>query len=489
MTPTDQTPTPTATPTPRGRRSMAGTLATLALATTALTGVWWQQDAAAASNDTPPAIVMPRAMAPSSFADLAARVSPAVVRIAVTSTNETESDASGKNLPPFMRRFAEPQHRAMRGEGSGFIIDSSGIIVTNNHVVGSATTVTVTLTDGREIPARVLGTDPRTDLAVIKIDADGPLPTVAFSDDGSARVGDWVMAMGNPFGLGGTVTAGIISARGRQIGAGPYDDFIQTDAPINPGNSGGPLFDLHGQVVGVNTAIFSPSGGSIGIGFAIPSSIAAHVVAQLRDHGSVERGFLGVTLQTLSPAMAQALGRPDRKGALVAAVEPNSPAQKAGVHEGDLVLGFGGTQVADAAAVARAAADAKPGDTKPLELWRDGATRTVNVEVGRQPTQQREANAGHDSEPQSLGLALAPAPKGSDEAGAIVAAVQPDGPGAEAGLRPGDVIIRAGNAPVRRPQDVSRALASARHAGRDALLLQVDRDGEHSFVAIPIKGA
>ena len=476
-------------PTPRRSRRIAGTLATLALASTALTGVLWQQSNAATPPATPPAIVMPRAMAPSSFADLAERVSPAVVRIAVTGTTDVQSDADGKNLPPFMRRFAEPQHRAMRGEGSGFIVDPSGIIVTNNHVVGSAQTVTVTLTDGREMPARVLGKDARTDLAVIKIDADGPLPTVAFSDDSSARVGDWVMAMGNPFGLGGSVTAGIISARGRQIGAGPYDDFIQTDAPINPGNSGGPLFDLHGQVVGVNTAIYSPTGGSIGIGFAIPSSIAAHVVSQLREHGAVERGFLGVTLQTLSPAMAQALGRPDRKGALVAAVEPNSPAQQAGLREGDLLLSFGGAPMENAAAVARAAADTKPGESSTVELWRDGNARTVNLQVGTQPQQQREARAGQDSEPQSLGLALAPAPKGSDASGAIVAAVQPDGPGAEAGLRPGDVIIRAGNARVTRPEDVSRALASARSDGKTALLLQVERDGQHSFVAIPLKAA
>ncbi|PZW44947.1 serine protease Do [Humitalea rosea] len=474
---------------PRRRRRIAGTLATLALASTALTGILWQQGMAASPSDTPPAIVMPRAMAPSSFADLAERVSPAVVRIAVTGTaSEPQSDEDGKNLPPFMRRFAEPQRR-VRGEGSGFIVDPSGIIVTNNHVVGSAQTVTVTLTDGREIAARVLGKDARTDLAVIKIDADGPLPTVAFSDDSSARVGDWVMAMGNPFGLGGTVTAGIISARGRQIGAGPYDDFIQTDAPINPGNSGGPLFDLHGQVVGVNTAIFSPSGGSIGIGFAIPSSIAAHVVSQLREHGSVERGFLGVTLQTLSPAMAQALGRPDRKGALVAAVEPNSPAQQAGIREGDLLLAFGGTAVVNAGAVARAAADAKPGESSTVELWRDGSSRTVTLRIGTQPQQQREANAGQQSGPQSLGLALAPAPKGADEAGAVIAAVQPDGPGAEAGLRPGDLIIRAGNAAVTRPEDVIRALASARSGGKEALLLQVARGGQHSFVAIPLKAA
>ena len=455
----------------------AGAMLAVALASTALTGIWWQGGAhATALAGAQPATASPQVTAPASLADLAARVGPAVVRIGVTTMAPDEA-------MPGQDQNTLGQHR-VRGEGSGFIVDASGVIVTNNHVVGGARQVTVTLADGRDLPARVIGTDARTDLAVLKVEAGAPLPVVGFAADSDGRVGDWVMAMGNPFGLGGTVTAGIISARGRQIGAGPYDDFIQTDASINPGNSGGPLFNLAGEVVGVNTAIFSPSGGNVGIGFAIPASLASHVVAELRENGTVRRGFLGVALQSLTPAMAQALGRPDHKGALVATVEPASPAAQADIREGDLVLRFGAVPVTDSAMLARAAADLRPGATAVVQLWRAGAMRSVTVTLGSPPAARAEAPPALPTTSTSLGLSLAPAPKGMASHGAVIAAVQQDGRAAEAGLRPGDMILQAGGVAVQTPQDVIAALAAARLEQRGALMLQVARGTAHSFIAV-----
>ena len=258
------------------------------------------------------------------------------------------------------------------GQGSGFIIDRAGYVVTNNHVVGEADTVKVELADGRELPAKVVGTDPKTDIALLKIDAGGDLPTVKFGDSDHLRVGEWVLAMGNPFGLGGTATSGIVSARGRQIGAGPYDDFIQTDASINPGNSGGPLFNTDGEVVGVNTAIFSPSGGNIGIGFAVPSALVQGVVAQLQQNGRVERGWLGVSMQKLDAELAAALSIKDAKGTLIGGVERDGPAAKAGLQPGDVVTAVGERPVTQPRDLAEAVAAVKPGGSVTLHLLRDG---------------------------------------------------------------------------------------------------------------------
>ena len=359
---------------PVGKRHFwaAGFLA-LALGTTALTTLP-MTGSAQTTTPSAPAVVLPHQRGPQGFADLAARVAPSVVRVTVTgqveatpASVEIPPDLRGTPLEPFFRQFERGQ-RAPRGEqrgeqrrnvgqGSGFIIDAAGYIVTNNHVVGEASAVKVELTDGRELPARVIGTDPQTDLALLKVEAGGPLPAVTWGDSDQLRVGDWVVAMGNPFGLGGSVTAGIVSARGRQIGAGPYDDFIQTDAPINPGNSGGPLFNANGEVVGINTAIYAPAGGNVGIGFAVPARMARHVITDLQQDGRVARGWLGVSMQPLNAELASALRLPDARGVLVAGVEPGSPSAAAGVKAGDVVVGIDGRPVAGPSAIGRLGED------------------------------------------------------------------------------------------------------------------------------------
>jgi serine protease Do len=334
------------------------------------------------------------------------------------------------------------------------------VIVTNAHVVGDNAEVRVVLADGREMPARVIGRDVATDVAVIKVEAGAPLPAVTFGDSDRTRVGEWVMAMGNPFGLGGSVTAGIVSARGRQIGAGPYDDFIQTDASINPGNSGGPLFNAAGEVVGMNTAIFSPSGGNIGIGFAVPSNLVRQIVAQLREHGTVRRGWLGVSLQPLDRDLAAALRVEDAKGALIAGVEPNSPAARAGLRAGDVLIGMDGRRLESPRDVAIGVAAVTPGQTATFAVLRDGTAMA-------QP---------------SLGLGLARRPEG----GVVIARVEPGSPAEERGLRPGDVVLRAGDREAKAPSDVAEAVRAARRAGLPSIALQVERDGARRFVAIPL---
>ncbi|WP_207460010.1 DegQ family serine endoprotease [Azospirillum sp. SYSU D00513] len=465
--------------------------------------------------------------APASFADLAKAKQPAVVTITATSApparQQTANEAPGQSPFPFppgtpFRDFLEdllrrqmpgggqspqsPQspmqpmpERPTSALGSGFVIDPSGYIVTNNHVVQKADKVQVTLQDRRQLDAKIIGTDPQTDLALLKASSDKPLPTVQWGDSEALQVGDWVLAIGNPFGLGGTVTAGILSARGRDIGAGPYDDFLQTDAAINSGNSGGPMFDMAGNVIGVNTAIFSRSGGNIGIGFAIPSALAKPIIAELRDKGRVTRGYLGVSIQPLTPDIAQALGLPDRSGALVAEVVPDSPASKAGIESGDVVTKFGGETIEDAHELSRAAAMTAPGSTVPVTVWRNGKSIPLEARVAelQPPAQQAEAEQVKPAEGQ-LGMTLAPMtpelrqqfdlPQTSQ--GAVVVQVAPDSPAARNGFQPGDVIARAGQQPVDEPSDVADAVKQARDAKKDSVLLLRKRGEGSLFVPLPL---
>ncbi|MGO4124705.1 Do family serine endopeptidase [Inquilinus sp. YAF38] len=316
-----------------------------------------------------------------SFAGLAHQVMPGVVNVAITG-HQGPAQVADRDGP----RGPGPRGgQAIHGAGSGFIIDPAGYIVTNNHVVKDADEISVTLNDGTVLPAKVVGTDPKTDLALIKVKADKPLTAVEWGDSDAAQVGDWVMAIGNPYGLGGTVTAGIVSARGRDINSNPLEDFLQIDAPINPGNSGGPSFDAGGKVIGINSEIYSPSGGSVGIGFAIPSNLAKSVIAQIREHGSVQRGWLGVQIQALTPELAEAAGLDSAKGALVAEVQKNSPALKAGLRQGDVIVSFGGKPVAQSKDLPRLVAETASGTAVPMEVLRDGKTQTLSVDIALQP--------------------------------------------------------------------------------------------------------
>jgi serine protease Do len=439
-----------------------------------------------------PAAPQQAAAAVPSFADLVANAAPAVVRVSVegqTRVQEIPPELRGSPLEEFFRRFGGAGReipRRMRGQGSGFIVDPAGFVVTNNHVVGQADRVTVELSSGRQLRARVIGGDPQTDIALLKIESEAGFPTVPWGNSEALRVGEPVLAMGNPFGLGGSATSGIVSARGRQIGAGPYDDFIQTDAPINPGSSGGPLFNIAGEVVGVNTAIFSPSGGNIGIGFAVPSSLARRVVEDLREHGRVERGWLGVSLQPLDRELAKALGTKAEGGALIAATEPDTPAARGGLQAGDVVIRFGDRPVRSPRDLATAVADAKPGDQVIVTISRDGNQREQRVVLGAPPDRrQAAAHADDDAPPRpgAFGMALGPSQDGE---GVAVTQVRPGSIAEERGLRAGDVILRAGAREVRRPSDIPAAVTEARKAGRDALALQVQREGGRSFIALPL---
>lgn len=489
--------------TPRTRMIAGGALA-LALATTALTPFAFRADAQPAAPTAPAtAIALPRAAMGPDFADLVARVAPAVVGVTVTA----RAEATPVEVPPELRgspferffrgqpgqpggREQGPQQRRAQGQGSGFIIDPAGFIVTNHHVVGRAETVKVELADGRILTAKVVGSDPQTDIALIKVEAGQPLPAVRFGDSDAARVGEWVLAMGNPFGLEGTATTGIVSARGRQIGAGPYDDFLQTDAAVNPGNSGGPLFNTQGEVIGVNTAIFSPSGASAGIGFAVPAKMTQQVIAQLRETGRVERGWLGVSMQRMDDELAKAVQANEGKGALVAQVEPESPAAKGGLKPGDVIIGFNGQAVATPRDLAVAVAGVKPGAVATVAVLRDGARAEEKVTIGTSPATRMAAGESRGAEQGTgaLGLSLAPVPEGKG-GGAMVAQVRPDSPAAERGLKQGDVILRAGGREVKAPGDVAAAVKAARDAGRSSIALQVEREGGRAFLALPLPAA
>jgi serine protease Do len=453
------------------------------------------------------------APAPEGFADLAAKVSPAVVNVSAQ-VRPGESRRQSESLPfrfpegspfeEFFRRFHEQEPQPpMAAQGSGFIIDPTGYVVTNNHVVDGATKVEVKLQDGASYDAEVVGTDAKTDLALLKIDAGKPLPAASFGDSDAVRVGDWVMAVGNPFGLGGTVTAGIVSARGRDLRSGPFDDYLQIDASINQGNSGGPTFSLAGEVIGVNTAIATPNGGSVGIGFAIPSNLAKPVIEELRAHGRVERGWLGVQIQVVTPEIAAAAGLEKAEGAIVSDVLPDSPAAKAGLRRGDIILAFGGQAVDELKDLPRLVAAARVGDKAEVEIWRDHEKQTVAVEIARLKDEvaANDPRAGRDQprpagsesiEPLGLQLAsLTPAlreslgiPAGVD--GVVVTDVAEEGPAAAHGLRPGDVIEQVGSKPVTTPEQVASLAAAARAENRGAVLLLVNRQGDEIFVAVKL---
>ena len=413
-----------------------------------------------------------------SFAPAVASAAPAVVHVKVTSV--ARSAFPGFGGPDAVRQ----------GTGSGFIIEPDGLVLTNNHVVENAKEITVTLKDGRELPAQVKGRDPKTDLAVIKLDGAGPFPVATLGDSDALSIGDWVIAIGNPFGLDNTVTAGIVSAKGRAIGAGPYDEFIQTDAPINPGNSGGPLLDENGAVVGINTAIFSRSGGSIGIGFAVPINMAKQLVPQLQKDGHVTRGWLGVTLQKLTPDLAETMKVEPGRGALVSAVTPDSPAAHAGVAPGDVIVRWNGTAIDEHASLPSLVASTPIGKTVEVEALRDGARRTFSIMVAKL---EDESVAEAESETPSrgrwgLGLQdLSPDDRkqlGLERStGVGVANVAPGSPADEAGVEPGDVVLEVNRHAVASSQAV-RAEVGKTPSGQPLLLLLRGQDGSNRFVAL-----
>ncbi len=439
------------------------------------------------------------------LADMVEDVSPAVVQVKAQQSGPafTRSSAEGPFGDLFEGFMGEPlpRQRAPQAEamGSGFVIDAKGLVVTNAHVVDGVREVSVKLSDGRELPATVVGRDAKTDLAVLHIKGGGRFPTVQWGDSDQVRVGEDVVAVGSPFGLGNTVTKGIVSGRGRAIGAGPYDDFLQIDAPINSGNSGGPLFDATGRVVGINTAIYSPSGGNVGIGFAIPSSMAREVVDQLAAKGSVSRGQLGVAIQEVTPEIADSLGLANTKGALVTDVAPGSPAEHAGLRAGDVVRSFGGAALSGPPDLSRAVAKARIGDTVPLIVLRDGRTLTVPVRVAGaevvrpdvgDDARQRTAQA----DTPRLGIQVAPAgPQLNEEAGqprnargVMVMAVDPYGRAAGRGLAPGDVILAVNTTRVETPDVLAAEVQEAARSGRKHVLLEVVRSGERSLVTVPL---
>ena len=458
--------------------------------------------------------------APFSFADLVERVSPAVVTITSESmTTETDDQEIPAPFRDFFNQFgqggrgaAPAQPRKAVSAGSGFIIDKAGYIVTNNHVIDHSSKITVTLTDKRKFTAKLIGTDPATDVALLKIESSASLPIVEFGNDRAVRVGDWVVAVGNPFGLSNSVTAGIVSSLGRDLNRqggsasnSQYNDFIQIDAPINQGNSGGPTFDLRGQVIGMNSMIYSPSGGSVGIGFAIPATTIHDVVAQLRERGHVNRGYLGVSIQNVTPEVASALGMKEgAKGALVAAVVADGPAAKGGFQQGDIITAINGQGVEDNTDLTRKVALVASGQTATFSVSRDGKALQLHATIGARPDEEKLASNAEGPKPESpgagpqasamgLGLAtLTPQARRSrrlddDATGVLITKVDPDSNAADQGLEAGDVVLKVGSRNVASPADVQSGVAEAKRAGRKSVLLLVARaQGQTGFVAVDI---
>jgi serine protease Do len=485
---------------PLRRAALAATLlAGTSLGGFALGHAAWADDAAPVNP--PGAQLQPHTLP--DFTNLVTQVKPAVVSI----TNKLratpaamEQDQQGgqmQQLPfPFNQMIPNGgQQHAVEARGSGFIISADGTIVTNNHVVKGARTLSVTLDDGTVLPAKVIGTDPRTDIAILKVDAPHPLPFIQLGNSRDVKPGEWVVAMGNPFGLSSTVTAGIVSAVSRDIGAGPYDQFIQVDAPINQGNSGGPLFTQDGKVIGMNTAILSPTGGSVGIGFAIPSDMIRTVSAQLEKGGKVVRGYVGVEAQQITPATAQAMHLKVNDGALLAGVQSDGPAAQAGLQPGDVIQAVNGAKIATPKELAMNVANILPGDEAHLSVLHDGQSKDVTVKVGTLPNEQTASNDTHGNDHHAqIGLALAPlSPDVRNQfnvpdsmKGALVQGVQPGSPAEAAGLQPGDVIVGVGTHAVSSPAEAANAMRTALNGSDHALALRVIRNGQAVFVGVTV---
>ncbi len=452
--------------------------------------------------------------APESFADLAEGVSPSVVNI--TTSAVVAASAEGNPMvpkgSPFEELFKDFMDQNGQGQapaeprreealGSGFVVSADGYIVTNNHVIEGADEISIEFFSGKKLDAKVVGTDLKTDIALLKVESDTPLPFVAFGDSDAMRVGDWVMAMGNPLGQGFSVSAGIVSARGREL-SGTYDDFIQTDAAINKGNSGGPLFNMDGQVIGVNTAILSPTGGSIGIGFSMGSNVVSKVVDQLKQYGETRRGWLGVRIQDVTPDVAEAIGLSEAKGALITDV-PDGPAKDAGLLSGDVILTFNGTAVGDVRDLTRTVADSPIGEAVPVVVLRDGAEVNVSVTLGRRETAEGESELAAVPEAmpeapqvaQIMGLTLSPLDDAAKEAmalpanaaGVVVTAVDVASEAYSKGLREGDIVTEAGQKKVNAISDLEDRVAEAKEAGRKSLLLLVRTNGDPRFVALSVE--
>ena len=450
---------------------------------------------------------------PTGFADMVERVKPSVISVKVTmkekaadASNKGTDEKSGSPMERFFQEFGGPEgmprkpgkgggHGEMKGQGSGFFISSDGYAVTNNHVVEGADKVEVTTDAGKTYTAKVIGTDPRTDVALIKVEGGSDFPFAKLSET-KARIGDWVLAVGNPFGLGGTVTAGIVSASGRDIGNGPYDDFIQIDAPVNKGNSGGPAFNMQGEVVGVNTAIYSPSGGSVGIAFSIPAPTVKSVVAQLKANGTVNRGWIGVQIQPVTQDIADSMGLKQAEGALVADPQKDGPAAKAGIELGDVITAVNGQSIKDARELARVIGGFAPGSAVKLGVLHKGKSKVVDLTLGQLPNAQ-EAKADSDADRSGssdgvdvprLGMTVAPANKveGAGKNGVVVTKVDPKSAAADRGLKKGDVILEVAGKSVANPGDVREAIEAAHSDKKNNVLMRL-RSGEAShYVALPL---
>ncbi len=450
---------------------------------------------------------------PVGFADIVQRVKPSVISVKVTMKDRASdasdrgddgADQSGPPMERFFRQFGGPEgtppgmrnhrggHGAMMGQGSGFFISPDGYAVTNNHVVDGASKVEVTTDDGKTYTAKVIGTDVRTDVALIKVEGGADFPFARLAA-GKPRIGDWVLAVGNPFGLGGTVTAGIVSASGRDIGNGPYDDFIQIDAPVNKGNSGGPAFNMQGEVVGVNTAIYSPSGGSVGIAFSIPAPTVKNVIAQLKDKGTVSRGWIGVQIQPVTQDIADSLGMKKAEGALVAEPQADGPAAKAGIESGDVITSVNGEAVKDPRELARTIGSLPPGNAVKLNVLHKGKDEAINLTLGQLPATQ-EANAAEPahgsqgSDVPRLGLTVAPASSvaGAGKTGVVVTDIDPNSAAADRGVKQGDVILEVAGKSVANPGDVREAIKTAHAESKNSVLMKVrSGDGSH-YIAVPL---
>ncbi len=456
------------------------------------------------------------ARGPESFADLAEKLLPAVVNISSTQVSKERAQRGPEvpQFPPgspfeeFFRDFMDKNRpdappRRVTSLGSGFIIDPAGFVVTNNHVIEDADEITVILQDNTNLKAKLIGRDTKTDVALLKVEYDKPLPSVKFGNSDKARVGDWVIAIGNPFGLGGTVTAGIVSARARDINSGPYDDYIQTDASINRGNSGGPMFNTDGDVIGINTAIFSPSGGSIGIGFAIPSALAHTVVDQLKQFGVTKRGWLGVRIQTVTDDIAENLSLPKAHGALVAGTTEGGPAEKAGVQPGDVIIGFDGKDVPDMRRLPRIVAETPINKETTLDVWRKGKDVQLKVKVGELKEDEAQAKGDDAPAPDAtpretasvLGLTLSALTPGLRDRfkldpgtkGVIITQIAPNSPARGQGLNAGDIILEAASKKVGSPKEVVAAVEDAKAKKRKSVLLMVEGQNGQNFVVLPLE--